>query len=159
MLFRIAIVGVIIAWYFEVINVSKYRGKALDLATSTIFGEEKAVTKTHFYDLVDRDINGNEVKLSKFKGKVLLVVNVASQCGLTKRNYAELNQLAEEYGKKGLLVLAFPCNQFLKQEPVSNLMLHFNYKDIIHFIYMDTVVYKQNIGKFKRHSYLCGRKM
>ena len=126
MIFRSAIVGIIIAWYFELINVSQYRGIALDLASSAIFGKEKEVSKDHFYDLIDRDIDGKkEVSMSKFKGKVLLVVNVASKCGLTKRNYEQLNQLAEEYGKRGFLVLAFPCNQFLKQEPVSTSMYLF----------------------------------
>lgn len=64
-------------------------------------------------------INGKEVDLAKYKGKVLLVVNVASACGLTPQ-YEELEALHEKYGEKGLAVAGFPCNQFGKQEPGSD---------------------------------------
>ena len=56
------------------------------------------------------------MKISDFKGKVLLVVNVASKCGLTPQ-YEELEALHEKYSDQGLAVLGFPCNQFGKQEP------------------------------------------
>jgi len=65
-----------------------------------------------------RDIKGNEVSLEKYKGHVCIIVNVASQCGYTKNNYAELVDLYNEYSvSKGLRILAFPCNQFGGQEP------------------------------------------
>jgi len=67
-----------------------------------------------------KDIRGNDVKLSEYAGKVLLIVNVASQCGLTNSNYKELNVLYDKYRTKGLEILAFPCNQFAGQEPGSN---------------------------------------
>ncbi|KAF3950732.1 hypothetical protein CMV_023552 [Castanea mollissima] len=67
-----------------------------------------------------KDAKGNDVDLSKYKGKVLLIVNVASQCGLTNSNYTELNQVYEKYKDQGLEILAFPCNQFGAQEPGSN---------------------------------------
>lgn len=64
-----------------------------------------------------KDINGKEVNLAKkYKGKVVLVVNVASKCGLTPQ-YEQLQALHEKYGKKGLAIVGFPCNQFGKQEP------------------------------------------
>lgn len=63
-----------------------------------------------------KDIAGKEVELSKYKGKVLLVVNVASRCGLTGQ-YEQLEALNEKYAGKGLAVMGFPCNQFGKQEP------------------------------------------
>ncbi|KAF2313290.1 hypothetical protein GH714_010159 [Hevea brasiliensis] len=66
------------------------------------------------------DANGNDVDLSIFKGKVLLIVNVASKCGMTNSNYTELNQLYEKYKDQGLEILAFPCNQFGEEEPGSN---------------------------------------
>jgi len=72
------------------------------------------------YDITVKDISGNDVSLSDYKGKVLLVVNVASKCGLTHANYKEMNVLYEKYKDKGLEILAFPCNQFLSQEPGSN---------------------------------------
>ncbi|MCE9584387.1 MAG: glutathione peroxidase [Planctomycetes bacterium] len=63
-----------------------------------------------------KGIDGKEVKLSSFKGKVLVVVNVASKCGLTPQ-YAELESLYEKYKDKGLVVLGFPANEFGAQEP------------------------------------------
>ncbi|THG16523.1 hypothetical protein TEA_010566 [Camellia sinensis var. sinensis] len=67
-----------------------------------------------------QDAKGNDVDLSIYKGKVLLIVNVASQCGLTNSNYKELSQLYEKYKDQGLEILAFPCNQFGGQEPGNN---------------------------------------
>ncbi|KAG5070218.1 putative phospholipid hydroperoxide glutathione peroxidase [Glycine soja] len=72
------------------------------------------------HDFTVKDARGNNVNLADYKGKVLLIVNVASQCGLTNSNYTELNQLYEKYKGKGLEILAFPCNQFGAQEPGTN---------------------------------------
>ncbi|KAL8106866.1 putative phospholipid hydroperoxide glutathione peroxidase [Apium graveolens] len=69
------------------------------------------------HDFVVKDAKGNDVDLSQYKGKVLLIVNVASQCGLTNKNYKELSMLYEQYRGQGLEILAFPCNQFAGQEP------------------------------------------
>ncbi|XP_066338000.1 probable glutathione peroxidase 2 [Miscanthus floridulus] len=75
---------------------------------------------TSIYDITVKDIRGDDIKLSEYAGKVLLIVNVASKCGLTSSNYKELNVLYEKYREKGLEILAFPCNQFAGQEPGSN---------------------------------------
>ena len=64
------------------------------------------------------DIDGNERHLAEFKDKAVLVVNVASKCGLTPQ-YEGLERLYEEFRDTGLEILAFPCNQFLEQEPGS----------------------------------------
>lgn len=85
--------------------------------TRLAFGANRASTASHFYDLHDRLIDGTEVCMDKYKGDVLVVVNVASKWGLTKREYTQLGQLADEFGGKGLQILAFPCNQFGGQEP------------------------------------------
>lgn len=69
------------------------------------------------YDLTVKDARGNEVDLSTYKGKVLLIVNVASECGLANTNYTEMNQLYQKYKDQGLEILAFPCNQFGNEEP------------------------------------------
>ncbi len=61
-------------------------------------------------------IDGNERSLGEYAGKALLVVNVASQCGLTP-HYAGLQELYEDFRDRGLVVLGFPCNQFGTQEP------------------------------------------
>ncbi|XP_048141731.1 probable glutathione peroxidase 8 [Rhodamnia argentea] len=72
------------------------------------------------YELTVKDEKGNDVSVGEYRGKVLLIVNVASKCGLTNSNYTELNQLYERYKDKGLEVLAFPCNQFGEEEPGTN---------------------------------------
>ncbi|KAF9604695.1 hypothetical protein IFM89_009131 [Coptis chinensis] len=69
------------------------------------------------HELKVKDNKGKEVDLSVYKGKVLIVVNVASKCGFTNTNYEQLTELYTKYKDKGFEILAFPCNQFLKQEP------------------------------------------
>jgi glutathione peroxidase len=71
------------------------------------------------YDIKVKDIDGKETSLAPYKGKVLLIVNVASKCGLTPQ-YKALEATFEKYQKQGFEVLAFPCNQFAGQEPGSN---------------------------------------
>ncbi|TLT03115.1 glutathione peroxidase [Aliarcobacter cibarius] len=68
------------------------------------------------YDIEVKDINGKVVSMSKYKNKVMLIVNVASKCGFTNQ-YEGLEELHKKYSNKGLAVLGFPCNQFLSQEP------------------------------------------
>ena len=72
-----------------------------------------------FFELNIKSINGDEINLSKFKGKTILLVNVASKCGFTKQ-YAGLQTLYDKYKNKGLIVLGIPSNQFGGQEPGSN---------------------------------------
>jgi glutathione peroxidase len=71
---------------------------------------------TTTYDFTAKDIKGRETKLSKYKGKTLLIVNTASECGFTPQ-YKGLQALHEKYKDEGLVVLGFPCNQFGAQEP------------------------------------------
>ncbi|XP_022750341.1 phospholipid hydroperoxide glutathione peroxidase, chloroplastic-like [Durio zibethinus] len=80
----------------------------------------RAAKEKTLYDYTVKDIDGKDVSLSKFKGKVLLIVNVASKCGLTTSNYSELSHIYEKYKTQGFEILAFPCNQFGGQEPGSN---------------------------------------
>jgi glutathione peroxidase len=71
------------------------------------------------YDFEVKSIDGTPVMLSKYKGKVLLVVNTASRCGFTSQ-YKELQNVYAKYEAKGFAVLAFPSNDFLGQEPGTN---------------------------------------
>ena len=68
------------------------------------------------YDAPVQDLDGNATSLADYQGKALLIVNVASQCGLTPQ-YSGLEQLHKTYGDRGFEVLGFPCNQFGGQEP------------------------------------------
>lgn len=79
---------------------------------------EPAQAGKSIYDFTVRDIEQRPVALEQYRGKVLLVVNVASKCGFTKQ-YAGLQDLQETYGDRGLVVMGFPCNQFGNQEPGS----------------------------------------
>ena len=71
------------------------------------------------YDFEALGMNGKSVKLSQFKGKALLIVNTASACGFTPQ-FGGLEELHKQYGKQGLVVLGFPCNQFGAQDAGSN---------------------------------------
>ena len=78
---------------------------------------------TGVYSYTVKDIDGKSVPLSSYKGKVLMIVNTASLCGNTPQ-YAGLEKLYEKYKGKGLRILAFPANDFGKQEPGSNGEIH-----------------------------------
>lgn len=71
---------------------------------------------TTFYQLTATRLDGEPVAMLDFAGKVVLVVNTASQCGFTPQ-YGGLEALYKKYAAQGLVVLGFPCNQFGKQEP------------------------------------------
>jgi len=71
------------------------------------------------YDIKVKDIDHNDTTLAPYKGKVLLIVNVASHCGYTPQ-YKALEAAYEKYKDQGLVILGFPCNQFGGQEPGSN---------------------------------------
>ena len=74
---------------------------------------------TSFYDLECKDKKGESFKFDQLKGKVVLIVNVASKCGFTPQ-YKEMEELYKKYQDKGFVILGFPCNQFGKQEPGSD---------------------------------------
>jgi len=75
-----------------------------------------APMQKHFYDFEAKNIKGETISMSQYKGKVVLVVNVASECGFTPQ-YEGLEKLYKTYKAQGFEILAFPCNQFGEQEP------------------------------------------
>ena len=77
----------------------------------------------NIYDFTVKAQDGNEVSLSDYKGKVLLVVNSATECGFTPQ-YKELQELYEEFSAQGFEILDFPCNQFGEQAPGSDEEIH-----------------------------------
>ena len=74
---------------------------------------------TTIYDFQAEMLEGEQKKFSEYQGKVLLIVNTASQCGLTPQ-FEGLEQLYQDYQSKGLIILGFPCNQFAHQDPLTN---------------------------------------
>lgn len=74
---------------------------------------------TTIYDFQAEMLEGEQKKISEYQGKVLLIVNTASQCGLTPQ-FEGLEQLYQDYQSKGLIILGFPCNQFAHQDPLTN---------------------------------------
>ncbi|MFV3128501.1 glutathione peroxidase [Niveispirillum sp. KHB5.9] len=71
---------------------------------------------TSIYDFTAKTLDGKDVSLGDWQGKVLLIVNTASKCGFTYQ-YEGLEKLHRDYAARGLVVLGFPCNQFRQQEP------------------------------------------
>jgi len=92
------------------------------IIVSILFLITSLVAKENYmsiYDIKVKDIDGQEVSLSKYKGKVLLIVNVASKCGFTGQ-YEDLENLYEKHKDKNFMILGFPSNQFGNQEPGTN---------------------------------------
>lgn len=90
--------------------------KLLVLALLAIISMPLCMAQKSIYDFKVNNLDGQQVSMSDYKGKVILVVNVASRCGLTPQ-YEGLEALYEKYKDRGLVIVGFPCNQFLGQEP------------------------------------------
>ena len=85
----------------------------------SFFNKVEAKYEKLFFDLNIKSINGEELNLDQYKGKAVLLVNVASKCGFTKQ-YSGLQSLYDKYKEKGFVVIGIPSNQFGQQEPGSN---------------------------------------
>ena len=72
-----------------------------------------------FYELAAKNAAGDEMQFDQFKGKTVLIVNTATRCGLAPQ-FKQLEKLYHDYQAQGLVILGFPCNQFMSQEPESN---------------------------------------
>ena len=89
------------------------------MMVSLLFAISSEAQNKSFYDFAVKTIDGKEFSLSSLKGKKVLVVNVASKCGLTPQ-YAQLEKLYEKYKDKDFVIIGFPANNFMGQEPGSN---------------------------------------
>ena len=86
------------------------------MLTSIVLMQALTLCASSIHDAAVKDIDGKPLTLDQYRGKVLLIVNVASHCGFTPQ-YKQLEAVYEKYKDKGFVVLGFPCNQFGKQEP------------------------------------------
>src|SRR5580765_924887 len=93
--------------------------KTIALLAALLMLQTLAAHAGNLHDIKVKDIDGKDTTMGAYKGKVMLIVNVASKCGYTPQ-YKGLEALYKKYKDKGLVVLGFPCNQFGKQEPGSN---------------------------------------
>jgi glutathione peroxidase len=104
-----------------------------------------------------KDIDGKDVDLSKYKGKVVLIVNVASKCGNTPQ-YAQLEEMHKKYADQGLVILGFPANEFGKQEPGTNAQIKefCTSKYNVDFPMFSKIVVK-GVGQDPLYQYLTGK--
>src|SRR5476651_374981 len=93
--------------------------KRLSLLAAFALMTNLSVRAASIYDIPVKDIDGKPATLSAYKGKVVLIVNVASQCGFTPQ-YTALEATYKKYSDQGFVILGFPCNQFGEQEPGSD---------------------------------------
>ncbi|KAJ8926536.1 hypothetical protein NQ314_021090 [Rhamnusium bicolor] len=102
---------------FKTISKAAFACRALAVISVKMSNPENYKEAKSIYEFTAKDLNGDVMSLEKYRGHVCIIVNVASQCGYTKNNYAELVELYNEYAEsKGLRILAFPCNQFAAEE-------------------------------------------
>lgn len=80
---------------------------------------EEVVNKKSFYDFAVNDVNGKSVNMGDFKGKVVVIANIASKCGFTPQ-LKDLEEIYKQYAERGVVVLGFPSNDFLGQEPLPD---------------------------------------
>jgi glutathione peroxidase len=93
--------------------------KIISLISMMFIVSSGLVAQESFYDITVKDISGNEFPLSQLKGKKVMVVNTASKCGLTPQ-YEDLEKLYKEYKDDNFIIIGFPANNFMKQEPGTN---------------------------------------
>src|ERR1035438_4775250 len=86
---------------------------------ATLFLTPATLHAVSIYDIPVKDIDGKDTTLAAYKGKVVLIVNVASKCGFTPQ-YKNLEVVYEKYKEQGFVILGFPCNQFGGQEPEND---------------------------------------
>ena len=89
------------------------------LISAILMSFSASAQNNNFYDFTVKDIEGNDFNMATLKGKKSMIVNVASQCGLTPQ-YKQLEELYEKYKDKNFIIIGFPANNFGQQEPGTN---------------------------------------
>jgi glutathione peroxidase len=117
-------IALVLVFFISINSSAKNKtNKNNNITSQTRSGDkmkESAVSeKTNISDIVVTDMEGKKIPLSNYKGKTLLIVNVASECSFTQQ-YKGLEAIYKKYHDKGFEILAFPCNQFGGQEPGTN---------------------------------------
>ena len=112
--------GIVLAVVLTVAAVAvATKDEGTKAGTEKVTKTEKNMSGKTLFDFKVKDINNKEVDLSQYKGKVVLVVNVASKCGYT-RQYTGLEKIYNKYKDRDFVILGFPCNDFGGQEPGTN---------------------------------------
>jgi glutathione peroxidase len=93
--------------------------KSVFLLTFLIIGSLNTIAQQSIYGFTVKDIDGNDFSLAQLKGKKVMIVNTASKCGFTPQ-YADLEKLYTEYGGENFVIIGFPANNFMSQEPGTN---------------------------------------
>jgi glutathione peroxidase len=113
------LLGIDIKELLTITMINKSYMKNIILLTVLIFGGMSMMAQQSIYGFTVKDIDGNDFSLSKLKGKKVMIVNTASKCGFTPQ-YADLEELYKEYGGEKFVIIGFPANNFLSQEPGTN---------------------------------------
>ena len=111
MMLALKIIGALLVFLATFLTVAAYQFGFIFNPSPTEPPKERSM-----YEFTMKDIDGSDVKLDAYKGKVAMIVNVASKCGLTSQ-YEGLQSLYDKYKDKGFVILGFPANNFLGQEP------------------------------------------
>lgn len=93
--------------------------KSIITLTIMVLLSYASYAQNSFYDFTVKDITGNDFAFSQLKGKKVMIVNTASKCGLTPQ-YEDLEKLYSEYNHKNFVIIGFPANNFMRQEPGTN---------------------------------------
>ncbi|MEZ4691493.1 MAG: glutathione peroxidase [Ignavibacteria bacterium] len=101
------------------VGCSKTKTGNSENLSNNLNSKKDITVNKNIYDISVINMDGDTVKLSDYKGKVLMIVNVASKCGYTSQ-YEGLENIYQKYNEKGFEILAFPCNDFGGQEPGTN---------------------------------------
>ncbi|MCB0727106.1 MAG: glutathione peroxidase [Ignavibacteriae bacterium] len=101
------------------VGCSKTKTGNSENLSNNLNSKKDITVNKNIYDISVINMDGDTVKLSEYKGKVLMIVNVASKCGYTSQ-YEGLENIYQKYNEKGFEILAFPCNDFGGQEPGTN---------------------------------------